>query len=107
MATNRRTSAMPGLASKASNDLAEIAKAANAAPQRPQKQPTASSGSGNVRVYCRFRPLNSKEKAMGETGNSVANFVDKKTLEVNGIKPDGSMGKVKYNFDRCFPSDTT
>ena len=43
---------------------------------------------------------------MGETGNAVANFVDKKTLEVNGIKPDGSMGKVKYNFDRCFPSET-
>ena len=31
-----------------------------------EKTVSAASSSGNVAVYCRFRPLNQKEKDMGE-----------------------------------------
>ena len=38
---------------------------------------------GNVAVYCRFRPFNPKEIAMGEDKAVSCAFVDDKTIEVD------------------------
>ena len=38
---------------------------------------------------------------------SVAKFLDDKTLAMQGIKPDGSHGEVKYSFDGIFNHLTT
>lgn len=43
---------------------------------------------------------------MGEASNSVATFLDEQTLELNGTMADGTHGKVKFNFDKIFNSDT-
>lgn len=50
----------------------------------PASQPKAPPQVGNVQVFCRFRPLNSREKGMGEKDYSVAKFLDDKVLEVQG-----------------------
>lgn len=38
--------------------------------------------------------------------NGVANILDDKVLEVNGIQQDGSFGKVKYSYDGIFGSES-
>ena len=53
-------------------------------------------------MFCRFRPLNNREKNLGEKGNNVCEFLDESTIEV-----PGTMGKQKYTFDRIFDSDST
>jgi hypothetical protein len=66
---------------------------------KPQQPPPSG---GNVKVFCRFRPLNEREKGLGETSNTVCQFMDKQTIEV-----EGQVGKQKYTFDRIFNSDAS
>eukprot|EP01087_Luapelamoeba_hula_P008087 TRINITY_DN2008_c0_g1_i2.p1 TRINITY_DN2008_c0_g1~~TRINITY_DN2008_c0_g1_i2.p1 ORF type:complete len:485 (-),score=96.29 TRINITY_DN2008_c0_g1_i2:112-1566(-) len=50
--------------------------------------------SGNIKVVCRFRPSNSKEKAKGAT--EVVHFDDPQTLRIVGAT------NHKFDFDRVF-----
>lgn len=65
------------------------------------KQPPKEQAGGNVKVFCRFRPLNTREKNLGEKSNGVCEFLNDYTIEV-----PGTMGKQKYTFDRIFDSDS-
>lgn len=61
---------------------------------------------GNVRVICRFRPLNDKEKEMS---NSVcANFYsDRQTVGImSGTNPEGAA-PLKFTLDYVFTPDAT
>ena len=55
-----------------------------------------------MKVFCRFRPLNNREKNLGEKGNNVCEFLNESTIEVME-----TMGKKKYTFDRIFDSEST
>ena len=41
-------------------------KSENVSPMKQEEESVVSKVGGNVAVYCRFRPLNEKEIAMGE-----------------------------------------
>jgi hypothetical protein len=53
---------------------------------------------GNVRVVCRFRPLNAKE-SVDRGRKYCCKFEDAKTVSVKGILANGQVGDVKYKFD--------
>ena len=38
---------------------------------------------------------------------SVVKLLDEKTLEIAGVKPDGSQGQIKYNYDGIFNHKTS
>ena len=60
---------------------------------------------GNVQVYCRFRPLNQREKEIADT--VCVSFKDQKSCSVNGInKNTGITELIDYNFDRVFDLDS-
>ena len=57
-----------------------------------------------VRVLCRFRPINGRERkeaiASGKNPEeTICNFVDEFTLEVN---LEAGLGTKKYSFDRVY-----
>ncbi|KAH0571469.1 Kinesin-like protein [Spironucleus salmonicida] len=59
----------------------------------------------SVRVLCRFRPINSRErKEFIEAGKDpeqmVCNFIDEQNLE---IELEGGLGTKKYCLDRVYP----
>jgi len=60
-----------------------------------------------VKVFCRFRPLNTREhETTGET--LCVNFKDPKTCAVMGInKTTGNMEPINYTFDAVFDTNTT
>ena len=62
---------------------------------------------GNVKVFCRFRPLNKRE--VEATENEVCvRIKDEFTCAVSGINKDtGQTEKIDYTFDRTFGMDTT
>jgi hypothetical protein len=60
---------------------------------------------GNVKVYCRFRPLNKRELETAEDTVCVT-FKDEKTCAVSGInKNTGNTELIDYNFDRVFDTN--
>lgn len=67
------------------------------------KPPTSLKDSGgNVRVFCRFRPLNKREIATTENQLCVT-FKDEKTCSVMGInKNTGNQEPIDYAYDACF-----
>lgn len=70
--------------------------------------PTAvDKGSGDVRVFCRFRPLNARELAT--TGDeSCADFVNPTTVSVEGVnKGTGAVEPIKYTYDAVFDPSST
>ena len=57
---------------------------------------------GNVQVFCRFRPLNQREKNTTENELCVT-FKNEKSCAVSGInKNTGATEPINYNFDRVF-----
>ena len=66
------------------------------------RQPTQVNDGGNVRVFCRFRPLNERE--LNTTGNELCvNFKNEKTCCVSGInKATGQVEPLDYTFDATF-----
>ena len=61
---------------------------------------------GNVKVFCRFRPLNQRELDTADDMLCVS-FKDEKTCSVNGInKNTGSEEPIDYNFDYTFDMDS-
>ena len=72
------------------------------------KAPTiVKETSGNVKVFCRFRPLNERElETTGE--NLCVQFKDDKTCAVMGInKITGNTEPIDYTFDATFDSNST
>ena len=68
------------------------------------KPPTAvkEALSGNVRVFCRFRPLNSREMSTTEDQLCVT-FKNAETCSVMGInKNTGNSEPIDYNFDAVY-----
>lgn len=68
------------------------------------KAPTAVKEviTGNVKVFCRFRPLNQRELETAEDTLCV-DFKDEKTCSVMGInKNTGTEEPIDYNFDYTF-----
>ena len=64
--------------------------------------------SASVRVLCRFRPINSRErKEFIEAGKDpeqmVCKFVDDANVE---IELEGGLGTKKYCLDRIYPPGT-
>jgi len=67
----------------------------------PVASSSSSGSSGNVKVICRVRPLNSKEQGMG--GNVCVDFVDQRTIGIkNPNNPELGPGMHKFTFDRVF-----
>lgn len=56
---------------------------------------------GNIRVYCRVRPLNADEVAHGET--FIASFLDEDTVAITNQQ---GVKKV-FEFDRVFGPNST
>ena len=59
---------------------------------------------GNVKVLCRFRPLNEKEKGM--SNNICASFSpDNRTVSIQNS--ESSNGPLRFNFDYVFTPDAS
>jgi kinesin family protein 5 len=58
---------------------------------------------GNIRVVCRFRPLNEKEIKMG-SAMCIAFDPDDKTVIMNAAQE--SLGPMRFTFDHVFPPNT-
>ena len=66
------------------------------------RQPTKVDGGGNVKVFCRFRPLNARE--LDTTGTETCvDFKNEKTCSTMGInKVTGNNEPIDYTFDGTF-----
>lgn len=65
---------------------------------------------GNVKVVCRFRPLNEREKALGNL--TVHDLLDDKTVAIKDSKlekvdKNGQPETLKFSFDRVFGMEST
>ena len=71
------------------------------------RQPTKLSGDGNVKVFCRFRPLNERE--LDTTGNELCvEFKNEKTCSVVGVnKTTGNTEPINYTYDATFDPNST
>jgi hypothetical protein len=71
------------------------------------KAPTkVDNSAGNVKVFCRFRPLNKRELATTESETCVI-FKDEFTCAVSGINKDtGRTEPIDYTFDATFDMDS-
>lgn len=71
------------------------------------KAPTkVDNSAGNVKVFCRFRPLNKRELATTESETCVQ-FKDEFTCAVSGINKDtGRTEPIDYTFDATFDMDS-
>lgn len=56
---------------------------------------------GNIRVFCRVRPLSQEERENGEV--SIISFPEEDTLVINNPK----SGLKQFEFDRVFSPETT
>ena len=67
----------------------------------------AGGDTGNIKVFCRFRPLNEKE--LGERDNrECVTYRDAKTCAVQGVnKQTGCQEQVEYSFDTVFRPEST
>jgi kinesin family member 5 len=54
---------------------------------------------GNIKVVCRFRPLNEKEQQM--SGNLCVKFLDDQTVSI--ISNSESSEALKFTYDKVFP----
>ena len=63
--------------------------------------PEAEETKGNIRVVCRFRPLNEREKATN-LGTSIEFPDDNRQVHVNSTTEAGN-GPLKFAFDAVFP----
>lgn len=70
--------------------------------QQQRKQPVNEDTSGNVKVFCRFRPLNKRELAT--TGNKICcEFPNEKTCTLMGTNvKTGAMEPIPYVFDQVY-----
>mmetsp|Transcript_32587 Transcript_32587/g.23535 ORF Transcript_32587/g.23535 Transcript_32587/m.23535 type:complete len:101 (+) Transcript_32587:143-445(+) len=66
----------------------------------PEDENSANESAGGVKVFCRFRPLNSKEKAIDSQEKMNVEFLDEFTCKVASQLDIGD--KSKYRFDRVF-----
>ena len=55
---------------------------------------------GKIRVYCRVRPMNKNELAMG--GLPVVSLVDQSSLRIRVKKDAESYKDEEYAFDACY-----
>lgn len=73
------------------------------------RQPTRlpDGGGGNVKVYCRFRPLNQRE--LSTTDNTLCvTFKNEKTCAVMGTNPvTGNNEPIDWTYDRTFDPNTS
>ncbi len=72
-----------------------------------QEEVTTAAPGDDVRVYARFRPLNDREKSLGEK-ESVYSFVpnsNNRTIEIS--RPTGSNTEKEFTFDEILPESTT
>lgn len=72
---------------------------------RPTSFTNQMSESANVRVLCRFRPINARERrefieAGKDPEQMICRFIDDNNLE---IALDAGLGTKKYVFDRVYP----
>ena len=57
---------------------------------------------GNIRVYCRVRPLSTEELGAGET--YATTFPDEDTIVINN---PNTGKKQNFEFERVFPPEST
>lgn len=72
-----------------------------------QEDMTTTTPGDDVRVYARFRPLNDREKSLGDK-ESVYSFVpnsNNRTIEIS--RPTGSNNEKEFTFDEILPESTT
>ena len=69
---------------------------------------------GNIRVFCRMRPLIGEEKDNGEEDVKHVKILSEKNLEISkeeakGIASGTKNAKYEFEFDRsvvgCFPTE--
>jgi kinesin family protein 5 len=71
------------------------------------KQPTSVSEKGNVKVYCRFRPLNQRELSTTENTLCVT-FKNELTCAVMGVnQKTGNSEPIDWTYDRTFDPNCT
>jgi hypothetical protein len=67
------------------------------------KNPDGSGG--NVKVFCRFRPLNARELSTTENEMCVT-FKNETTCAVMGINArTGANEPINYTYDHCFDTN--
>ena len=63
--------------------------------------------SDSIKVFCRFRPLNQREKSTEGGTDLCVKFKGPKTCAVDGInKVTGAYQPIDYNFDATFDPDS-
>ena len=68
----------------------------------PTPMKNADGSGGNVRVFCRFRPLNSRELSTTESELCVT-FKNETTCMVKGTnQKTGQVEPIPYTFDHTF-----
>jgi hypothetical protein len=61
---------------------------------------------GNVKVVCRFRPINDRERFLG--GNTIHQILDNNTIGIKDTKSDKTNPELlHFNFDRVFDCKST
>lgn len=82
-------------------------QSASTKPSTNYQAQTKDSNTGNVKVFCRFRPLNQRE--LNTTGaKTCCSFPDNKTVTLMGINPKtGQHEPVPFPFDQVYDMGST
>ena len=88
------TSQAPSL----SHDRSTGSLAGSASSSKLLSSDAGGGGGGNIKVVCRFRPLNARELAL-PSADAPMKFLDNKSLK---IKVSSEGQQQTFNFDRIF-----
>ena len=70
-----------------------------------QEKGGANNAAANVKVVCRFRPLNQREKSLGAT--HCHQLLDDKTVQIKDKDVKDSKDPLKFSFDKVFDTGTS
>lgn len=64
-----------------------------------------NQGAANVKVVCRFRPLNEREKALGAV--HCHQLLDDKTVQIRDRDQKDNKEPLKFTFDKVFDTQAS
>jgi len=70
-----------------------------------QEKAAITPAAANVKVVCRFRPLNEREKSLGTT--VCHELLDDKTVQIKDKENKDAKEPLKFTFDKVFDINTS